>query len=237
MSSQRNCNRLRAKHENNAAHVTRNGNKITVSSSLRLTDGTLDLNPETLCQPTVLRPTATRARLKIKASQYFLALLKQTIRNEAAALFHTEALVQSLRSATFILQKLAEKNSEFKVWYEEKRKLMRQNPILRKLVDLRNISEKEGLSFVEFQFSTIVRHYRDGRIEREDGEPVLKFEGKEIADPLMVFEIAIQKISEVIEEAHKKGFIPVPSQKAVPIKVELLREKADGSWEHFDPGT
>src|SRR5215831_975804 len=157
--------------------------QIEITSSWELTDGTLAPG-QSFSQPAVLHPVATPPRLKIKAARYFLQLLKTSLRNEAAALFHLEALVQALRSATFVLQKVASKTPEFNIWYERQREAMQENPTLRALVDLRNASEKEGIAFVQFQTRTIVRYYHDGRLEAAMADPVIEIEGSEIERPL-----------------------------------------------------
>lgn len=60
--------------------------------------------------------------------------------------FHTilNALIQSLRSITFVLQKEGSHIQDFNNWYSKKRDEMRSDPLLRWLVEKRNQVEKEG---------------------------------------------------------------------------------------------
>lgn len=57
---------------------------------------------------------------------------------------NVQSAIQALRSVTWILQKEKSKLAGFDAWYGSKQKLMRENPVLRWLVDARNRIEKQG---------------------------------------------------------------------------------------------
>lgn len=172
----------------------------------------------------------TLPRLKIKAAKYFLELLKNTSLNEAAAIIHTDAIVQSLRSATFVLQKVAAYKPGFAEWYKSAREAMKDVPLLKKVVDVRNQSEKEGLELDGYTIAVEFRVHLDGTIKRECRHKNFRLAGIEIGEPIEAFSEAIDRISAVVEEAHRLGF--VPPRTGVTAKLELFTQQEDksGTW-------
>jgi hypothetical protein len=215
-------------------HTPDGRRQISVSAALNVTDGSLPTD-DSIRNPAIIHPTATPPRLKLKACEYFLARAREYLRNEAAALFYIEAFVQSLRSATFVLQKAGSQIPGYADWYASKQEEMRQDPLLKALVNLRNATEKEGVSLVEFGLSTVVKRYADGRLNVEAGLPKICVLGHPIPDPLASFDRALLTLHALVEEAHQQGFVRIPENKQAQINFEFMCERPDGTWEHCDP--
>ncbi len=181
----------------------------------------------------VLRRSVTMPQRKIGAARWFLAQMKRCVQNEAFAVMFFEAYVSALRSATFTLQKMYANNAEFEKWYKKRQEDMRGDPELRAIIELRNIAEKEGVLLDKYAHTIFVRFYLDGKTEAEAGEPIMQVEGIKIKLTVATLEASLARISGLIEEAHE--IFPVKASRT-PIagKVDYLREKKDGSWEHFD---
>jgi hypothetical protein len=211
--------------------------KITVGQRMFVSSGEVspDNKESQLNVPTILHPSATLPRLKIKGAQYFLDLLKRNLLNEPATRYHIEAFVQFLRSATFVLQKIGSKVEGFNIWYEQKRKEMQQVPILSELIDLRNKTEKEGLVVSEYGTRVIMYFFKNGKIEARAAVPKAVVDNILIEDLIIKFEQMLETVSIIVEEAHEKGFVKIPESDKVPILMEFLRETDEGRWEHFDP--
>lgn len=214
--------------------VTVDGDQVSVKQPFDLTHGTLVVGPGPEYIPALLHPAATGPRLKVKAARYYLELLKRDIRNEAACIAHADAVVSSLRSATFVMQKLGTKHGEFGDWYAQKVKEMQDDPVLRLAKDLRNEAEKEGLKLARFGAQVTIRVDRRGRVRAEHANPRLRFVGRPDSDPLAEFEQAIERIDKVVEEAHEKGFIELDRRPRMMV-AQYLRETKPGVWEPFKP--
>lgn len=64
--------------------------------------------------------------------------------NPDAFCTNLNATIQALRSVTFILQKENDAIPDFKPWYETWRERLKEDPLMRWLVEARNRIEKEG---------------------------------------------------------------------------------------------
>ncbi len=211
--------------------------KIRTQQRLYISSGEVCPDGEDLILniPTILGEGVTLPRLKIKGAEYFLRLLKGGILNEPASRYHIEAFVQFLRSATFVLQKIGSQVKGFDLWYEQKRIEMKQAPLLSELVNLRNASEKEGLIISEYGTKTIMRFYKNGKVEAQAGSPNAVINNIPIEDLIVKFEKMLGTVSKIVEEAHERGYVMIEKGGAIPFLIEFIREKADGQWEHFDP--
>lgn len=219
------CRRLAAISAKNAATGARQQYPI----NFQLTNG--DLTPDTdYSIPMRVIPQLTLPRLKIKAAKYFLELLRNTSLNEAAAIIHTDAIVQSLRSATFVLQKVAAHKPGFAEWYKSTQEAMKEVPLLRKMVDVRNQSEKEGLELDGYTIVVEFRIHSDGTIKQECRQKNFRLAGIEIGEPIEAFSEAIDRISSVVEEAHRLGFVPPRTEVAAKLELFTQQEDKSGTW-------
>jgi hypothetical protein len=208
---------------------------VHVEQALKLGDGAVHPGAMPPEPPSFLHPTVTRPRLKLQAARYFLELLRQRIRNEAASIMHFDAAVSALRSATFVLQKEGSGKPGFDEWYQAQQDKMKADRILRLVVDLRNEAEKEGTRLQHYQASVQVRHHLNGEIRAQTVDPELRIAGHPECRPLDDLLHAIRVLDEVIEEAHSRGFVSTPNGEK-EIRMEFLRQTPSGTWEHFDPG-
>jgi len=208
--------------------------RVNVTHKFRVTDGNLMNQLQELEESAFLHPEATGPRLKVLAARYFLHRFKQYIRNEPAALFYFEAFIQALRSSIFVLQKRSGSSSKFREWYSAKQEQMKSNSVLRAVIELRNLSEKEGLDLISFGTRTLVKHQLGGEVRAESGQPEIRLADVELENPIAALADALEVVSAVVEEAHKLGHIP-PVEKPRRLVLEFLRETPEGEWEHFDP--
>lgn len=181
----------------------------------------------------ILHSSISPPRRKLAAARWLLRQLQEHRSSEGAALMFLECLVTTLRSATFALQKMGSAIDGFSAWYDAKREEMRADPQLRWLVGVRNAAEKEGLVLAEYGPRAVFRIHRDGVCTAEAGDPTFQIDGYESTNLLTDLESAVEKLSAVVEEAHTT-FFQEYGRKQMRYSVEYLREKPDGSWEHFD---
>ncbi len=181
-----------------------------------------------------LHPNVTPPIRKVSAAGWFFDQLSSCIENEPAALMFLDGLLIELRAATFTLQKLLKDRPGFDAWYEQKREEMKKDANLNWLVSARNIAEKEGIIFASWGIHLIQRHYRDGRVETESVPPKLKID--EIDREVTLPELAnmLLKIESIVLESHELFYKNPPPRNHV-IELEIVRQREDGSWEHFDP--
>ncbi|PKK88534.1 MAG: hypothetical protein CVV64_18445 [Candidatus Wallbacteria bacterium HGW-Wallbacteria-1] len=207
----------------------------TFEAKTKISDGTLEAGSKALSEPAFLHPVVTIPRAKVKACWYFLDLFKMNILNEAATRCHIEAIAKFLRSATFTLQYICDKAPGFHEWYEAAQEQMKEDPLLKEMVMLRNVAEKRGLDLIEFGLKIQRNHFRNEKVETKYLPVEIKINGVHLKDPVADLKKAIESISRVVEDAHEKGFVKIPESKDMLLRVEFRREKPDGSWEFFDP--
>src|ERR1700722_12943493 len=92
-----------------------------------------------------LRRNIPMTYLKLREAIYFFEQFATSLHNECAAYFNLSAFLSSLRAITFVLQKECSGKPGFQEWYGKKQQSMRRDVTLRKFVELRNESQKEGL--------------------------------------------------------------------------------------------
>lgn len=206
---------------------------LKVHSQFRMTDGDLAARPQEFEDPAFLIPSATVPRMKINAARYFLMRLRLGLRNEAACTIYIEAFIQALRAATFVLQKHGAGKPGFDDWYEQQRQALRADDLLRTVVDLRNLSEKEGVEFLHFDVCTIVRQSLDGRIRAEAGLPEISIADIQLANPVEGLSTALEKVAAVVEEAHLRGFIAF-RERPNTNTLRVFRETAPDAWKPTD---
>jgi hypothetical protein len=80
------------------------------------------------------------ARQKFGEAVYFYNRMAANRPNVIVFPYYLSAFVSALRSVTFYMQKQYDKDSRFEAWYAQKQDEMRQDPVLRMLVDKRNIA-------------------------------------------------------------------------------------------------
>jgi hypothetical protein len=210
--------------------------EVSVGTNFTMLGETLPEELAAMAMAGQLLPSVTAPRRKLAIARWHLTHLQQCLYNEAAALLFLEGFVTELRASTFALQFLLCRVEGFDTWYELQRELMRKDPLLRWLVDARNQAQKQGLSFAEWGFHTIVKFHRDGKVEASNVEPVMRVNGIEQAVSLKDLEHVIQRLSAVVEQAHSLYLPSIPNRQLTGM-FEYIRERDDGSWEHFDVGS
>lgn len=63
------------------------------------------------------------------------------------------AFVNASRSVTFILQKVYNKIPEFENWYKEKQEILKNDEFAKKVLDLRNLNQKQGNTYPMIQLN------------------------------------------------------------------------------------
>jgi hypothetical protein len=83
-------------------------------------------------------------RQKFFEAEYFLARMLENYHKPWEFLFNLNAFIQAFRNITFMLQSEEEKPEGFKDWYNVKQLEMKDHPILKKFVKVRNIIVKQS---------------------------------------------------------------------------------------------
>lgn len=81
---------------------------------------------------------------KCAEARYFLVQCLFNYHSPQSFLYNLNAFIQAFRNITFMLQSEEFRPSNFQTWYEAKQNEMRHTPILRRLVDARNIVVKQS---------------------------------------------------------------------------------------------
>lgn len=81
---------------------------------------------------------------KFREAHYFIERMMIDYHEPDQFRFNLNAFLQALRSVTFVLQKDISHRDGFEEWYPERQERMRQDPLLRKFVDGRDIVVHEG---------------------------------------------------------------------------------------------
>ena len=149
--------------------------------------------------------------------------------------FELSAFLTSLRSVTLVLQKEAKKLTGFTEWYAKKQEEMRQDPLLRTVVELRNEVEKEGAPTPLADFSIVVRTHADGTVDGGVVFTGFSIEGR--AFSLRECGGALERMMDLVVEAGKQGFLQAEAKgRKIPWRLLTLKEDADGKWRYADPG-
>lgn len=91
---------------------------------------------------------------KLDEAKYFLEQMKINVTDKQVFLYNLSAFLSSSRSITWVLQKEYSENPKFKKWYEEKKKEMEKDKLLRFFIEKRNYVIKEspiepkGMTFI-----------------------------------------------------------------------------------------
>jgi hypothetical protein len=204
---------------------------VGVGLPFKCLDGEIGQTDSEMEEPGTLHLTVTPPRRKIPACRWYLQQLMRCIQNESSALMFLEALVSELRSSTFSLQKLCSRSEGFDSWYKERQDGMRSDPDLSWVVELRNAAQKEGLVIAIWGQHAIVRFYRNGEVQAHLQVPIFRLEGVSSEVQLPRLQAAIDKIGEIVEEAHR--LFVSPSPRPIESRVDYVREQEDGAWEYF----
>ena len=98
---------------------------------------------------------------KYQEAKYFLEKLLEHYHDPWEFQFNLNAFIQAFRNITFVLQSEPNKPAGFDDWYEKKRTEMRENRLLRNLVEARNIVVKQSsLTSKSRALSGMFRGYR-----------------------------------------------------------------------------
>lgn len=179
-----------------------------------------------------LVPAATIPRIKIKICEHHMECLKGNLKNEMAVRSYLEIIFTFLRSATFSLQKICKHEKGFAEWWSKKRQEMESDEALLKTVDLRNITEKEGFELTEFGVKVITKINRKGKVTTSI-EPTNIIINEHAFDNVVdELSYSINRIKEIIEEAHRIGFIK-ENRKPNRFFQETYEENASGNWKQI----
>lgn len=74
--------------------------------------------------------------------------------------FNLNSFIQSLRNITFALQSEKRKIPDFEIWYSEIQEILKNNDLLRKFVEGRNVVVKQGMLETKSKISTGLFRYR-----------------------------------------------------------------------------
>jgi hypothetical protein len=176
-----------------------------------------------------LIPAATIPRIKIKICEYHLERLKSNLTNEIAVRAYLEIIFKFLRSSTFSLQEICKDQEGFREWWDKKREDMKDDKILRKVVDLRNIAEKEGFELSDFGVKVVTKVSRKGKITNSIKPTAIIINEHTFDNVVDELSYSINKIKEIIEEAHRIGFIK-ESRKPNRFFHEIYEEDDCGNW-------
>jgi hypothetical protein len=179
-----------------------------------------------------LVPSATIPRIKIKICEHHLECLKGNLKNEIAVRAHLEIIFTFLRSATFSVQKICKHEKGFEEWWNKKREDMRSDEILLKVIDLRNITEKEGFELTDFGVKVITKVNRNGKVTNSIQPSNIIINGYTFDKVIDELSYSINNIKEIIEEAHKIGFVK-ENRKPNRFFHEIYKEDSSGNWKRI----
>jgi len=80
---------------------------------------------------------------RFNESHYNIGQMLENYHNPDIFRFNLNSFLQSLRSVTFILQKELSKKENFDTWYSSQQEIMKQDDLLKKFVEGRNIVVKQ----------------------------------------------------------------------------------------------
>ena len=209
--------------------------RFEVSNKWGVLGASLPDDVDAMTAPGCLHLTVTPPRRKLAAAKWFLSQLNKCVRHESAALMFLEAFLSELRSTTFSLQALFHSNPGFAEWYEKQRESMREDEKLRWVVEARNMAQKVGLGFVEWGLHFAVRFPQEEAPFAEFVTPILEVEGLSQPVTLTDLELMLATIDNLVEEAHRL-FLGEVAPRKNQIVMETIRQKEDGTWEHFNVG-
>lgn len=189
----------------------------------------------TMASPGALHPKVTPAIRKVAAAQWFLKQLERCQQNEAAALMFLDGFLSEMRSTTFMLQASFGRSSEFVSWYESKRIEMRSDQNTRWLVDARNVSQKVGIKMTNWGLHLIVRFPLDGAPYAESLSPTLAIAELDRTVTTDDLHQIWNYLKNLVDEAHERFHRNVP-ERSLQMQMETVRERLDGTWEHFNVG-
>lgn len=134
---------------------------------------------------------------KCSEAQYFLGQCLLNYHDARAFLFNLNAFIQAFRNITFMLQSEDSKPDGFSEWYEKKQIEMRGNPLLRRLVDARNIVVKQ--STLTAKSSVMCGLFRGRRMKLSMKSNILPF-----TDTIEIFELTKKHVIGLfLDEAHQ----------------------------------
>ena len=80
---------------------------------------------------------------KFIEAHYFVSRMMDEYHDPMPFRYNLNAFLQALRNVTFVLQKEFSHRDSFREWYQERQKTMKDDPLLRKFVDGRNVVVKK----------------------------------------------------------------------------------------------
>ncbi len=164
---------------------------------------------------------------KFGEALYFFKCMRETVNNVKTFPYNLSAFLSALRSITFYLKKQFERKDErFSEWDQEKQAEMKDDPLLKMLVNIRNetVHEKpiemlvrsgprlpeEGIETTQFEAilgndddGNILVRYKVGRDAPEvQAEPITQwvFESPEERDVLEACAYGLGKLQNILEE-------------------------------------
>lgn len=97
-----------------------------------------------------------QAREKLEAARYFLEQMKAALQDRKVFAYNLDAFISISRSVTWVLQSQFRGNTKFEAWYEERRKEMREDPLMKFFLNMRNVSVKEHIPSTKVEASVSI---------------------------------------------------------------------------------
>jgi len=171
-------------------------------------------------------------RQRIKICIYHLRKMQNNLFNEFLVKSSIEAIASNLRTATFTMQAACNKNEEFNRWYVLEVEKMKKIPQLNEMIRLRNKVEKVGYDLISFGPVIGVYHHLDGSMTDKFLTPDIKYGKFDFKDVIRELESAIQYISNVVEDAHAKGYLTT-SARPTQFRAVSFKEDKMGNFQEI----
>ena len=199
-----------------------------------------ELTPADLAdaRPVILHSSmVTRTELKVRQSEFFLAMLRQNLHNEVAVTYHLEALLAALREVTYAMQKECKGRPGFDAWYAAKQQEMKEHERLKLLHRLRNKAVHETLEPPNVEFVLEHRVHAGDRHAQALVFESFTIDGLKVDAPVALLEEAVGFMRTLVVEAKERLFLQVPAdaQKSVSFRARVLREGPNGTWRDGGP--
>lgn len=175
-------------------------------------------------------------RLRLAAAKHFLDLLEKHHTHQVLVTFYFDAFCSAARSVTWVLQNEARGLPEFEAWYETWQNKLRTDVLASFFLQLRNQSEKEHPHTPAVTFECDILHRLDGTVETGSHRIRLSLDGHTLAENVIdTSRQYLQRLTELVQAAHKKGYTQPPAQELPRFNPRYLRQTPKGGWLPFDP--
>lgn len=101
---------------------------------------------------------------RYQEAHYFLSRMMDTYHRPNEFRWNLNAFIQALRNVTFVIQKLLAHETGFEEWYSEQQEMMKQDDLLRKFLEGRNIVVKQRNLDMESKAEIGIFRYRETKL-------------------------------------------------------------------------